>query len=92
MSCGSSTIDRRLKCSVVACAAIGILMAHGQVTVRAHHTAMNLSVPVPGCGWAEGDSLRDRSNLSESRSRRRRRWSRRCATTVVPRLHCCMTG
>jgi hypothetical protein len=33
--------------------------------IHGHHTAMRLSVPVPGCGWAEGDSLRDRKNLSE---------------------------
>jgi hypothetical protein len=36
-----------------------------QVSLGAHHTALRLSVPVPGCGWAEGDSLRDRKNLSE---------------------------
>jgi hypothetical protein len=35
------------------------------VPIRAHHTAMGLLVPAPGCGWAEGDSLRDRNNLSE---------------------------
>jgi hypothetical protein len=35
------------------------------VPVHGHHTAVRLSVPAPGCGWAEGDSLRDRNNLSE---------------------------
>ena len=58
------TIDR-LRHWAVALAAIGVVGAHSQVTVRAHHTAMNLSVPAPGCGWAEGDSVRDRNNLSE---------------------------
>src|SRR5262245_45920368 len=33
--------------------------------VQGHHTPNGLSVPVPGCGWAEGDNLRDRKNLSE---------------------------
>ena len=65
MSCTGFTIDRRLKHWLVVLAAIGIVWAPGPVTVRAHHTAMNLSVPAPGCGWAEGDSVRDRSNLSE---------------------------
>jgi hypothetical protein len=65
MSCTGFTIDRRLKHWMVAVAAIGSAWAHGQVTVRAHHTAMNLSVPAPGCGWAEGDSVRDRNNVSE---------------------------
>jgi hypothetical protein len=75
MSCTGFTIDRRLKHCVTAFAAIVIVWAPGQVTVRAHHTAMNLSVPAPGCGWAEGDSLRDRSNLSEF-----------CQRWVPPRL------
>ncbi len=75
MSCTGFTIDRRLKHCLVAFAAIGIVWTHGQVTVRAHHTAMNLSVPAPGCGWAEGDSLRDRNNLSEF-----------CQRWVPPRL------
>jgi hypothetical protein len=35
------------------------------VPVHGHHTAARLSVPVLGCGWAEGDSQRDRNNLSE---------------------------
>lgn len=63
MSCTDFTIARRLTHWVSVFAAVGIVWAHGQVTVRAHHTAMNLSVPAPGCGWAEGDSLRDRSTL-----------------------------
>jgi hypothetical protein len=35
------------------------------VPVHGHHTAARMSVPAPGCGWAEGDSLRDRNNLFE---------------------------
>jgi hypothetical protein len=35
------------------------------VGVHGHHTAVHLSVPVLGCGWAEGESLRDRKNVSE---------------------------
>jgi hypothetical protein len=75
MICTGFAIDRRLKHWFVALAAIGIVCAHGQVTVRAHHTAMNLSVPAPGCGWAEGDSVRDRNNVSEF-----------CLRWVPPRL------
>jgi hypothetical protein len=75
MSCTGVTIRHRLKHSLVAFAAIGIVWAHEHVAVRAHHTATNLSVPAPGCGWAEGDSLRDRSNLSEF-----------CQRWVPPRL------
>jgi hypothetical protein len=75
MSCTGLTIARRLTRWVFVFAAVGIVWAHGQVTVRAHHTAMNLSVPAPGCGWAEGDSLRDRNNLSEF-----------CQRWVPPRL------
>jgi len=75
MSCTGFTIGRRLKRSVIVLAAIGLVWACGQVTIRAHHTAMNLSVPAPGCGWAEGDSLRDRNNLSEF-----------CQRWVPPRL------
>jgi hypothetical protein len=75
MSCTGFTIARRLTRWVFVFAAVGIVWAHGQVTVRAHHTAMNLSVPAPGCGWAEGDSLRDRNNLSEF-----------CQRWVPPRL------
>jgi hypothetical protein len=33
--------------------------------VSAHHAADRLSAPSPKCGWTEGDSLRDRSNLTE---------------------------
>jgi hypothetical protein len=33
--------------------------------VSAHHAAGRLSVPSPKCGWTEGDTLRDRSNLTE---------------------------
>ena len=65
MSYRCFTIARRFAHRFGALAAVGIVWVHGEVTVRAHHTAMNLSVPVPGCGWAEGDSLRDRNNLSE---------------------------
>lgn len=75
MPCTGFTIVPRPMHRVVACAAIGIAVACGPVTVRAHHTAMNLSVPAPGCGWAEGDSLRDRNNLSEF-----------CQRWVPPRL------
>jgi hypothetical protein len=32
---------------------------------EAHHAGHQLLLPVTNCGWAEGDSLRDRSNLSE---------------------------
>jgi hypothetical protein len=35
------------------------------VRTEAHHTPARLSVPAQGCGWAEGDSLRDRKTLSE---------------------------
>jgi hypothetical protein len=56
-------VKRRLIHGVAACCAIGIAWVNAPVTVRAHHTALNLSVPAPGCGWAEGDSLRDRSTL-----------------------------
>jgi hypothetical protein len=35
------------------------------VPVLGHHTATRLSVAAPKCGWTEGDSLRDRRNLSE---------------------------
>ncbi len=62
MSCGVFTNNQK---HWMVCAAIGIAWAHAQVTVRAHHTPTNLSVPALGCGWAEGDSLRDRNNLSE---------------------------
>lgn len=65
MSYGFFTSDQRLRRWMVVCAVIGIGWAGRQVTVHAHHTAMSLSVPAPGCGWAEGDSLRDRNNLSE---------------------------
>jgi hypothetical protein len=75
MSCANFTVVGPLKPWVVAFAAIGLVWGYGQATVRAHHTAMNLSVPAPGCGWAEGDSLRDRSNLSEF-----------CQRWVPPRL------
>jgi hypothetical protein len=33
--------------------------------VFAHHAAERLSAPSGKCGWTEGDSLRDRSNLTE---------------------------
>ena len=33
--------------------------------VSAHHAADRLSAPSGKCGWTEGDSLRDRSNLTE---------------------------
>jgi hypothetical protein len=75
MSCTGFSIVRPLKHWIVAFAGMGIVWTYGQVTVRAHHTAMNLSVPAPGCGWAEGDSLRDRNNLSEF-----------CQRWVPPRL------
>jgi hypothetical protein len=35
------------------------------VPVLGHHTATGLSVAAPKCGWTEGESLRDRRNLSE---------------------------
>ena len=34
-------------------------------TLSAHHAADRLSAPSAKCGWTEGDSLRDRSNLTE---------------------------
>jgi hypothetical protein len=63
MSSGLFVVSRRLMHRVSACCAIGVALGSAPVTVRAHHTALNLSVPAPGCGWAEGDSLRDRSTL-----------------------------
>jgi hypothetical protein len=51
---------RHLIALVVLLAAVG-----PPVRVAGHHTAARLSVPAPGCGWAEGESLRDRTNLSE---------------------------
>jgi hypothetical protein len=34
-------------------------------SLSAHHAADRLSAPSAKCGWTEGDSLRDRSNLTE---------------------------
>jgi hypothetical protein len=51
------------KCFAMPCAlALAVSL---QVPIHGHHTAIRLSIPVPGCGWGEGDSLRDRKNLSE---------------------------
>jgi hypothetical protein len=63
MSSQLFVVKRRLMHGVAAWCAIGAAWVSAPVTVRAHHTALNLSVPAPGCGWAEGDSLRDRSTL-----------------------------
>jgi hypothetical protein len=54
----------RISGAIVAVTALVSINAFA-VPAGAHHTATRMSVPVPGCGWAEGDSLRDRSNLSE---------------------------
>jgi hypothetical protein len=49
--------------AVIALAAV-VVFQGALVPAYAHHTGGRMSVPTPGCGWAEGDSLRDRSNLS----------------------------
>jgi hypothetical protein len=47
---------------------VGLFQAFA-APVSAHHSGHALSVPSTRCGWTEGESLRDRRNLSEFCSR-----------------------
>jgi hypothetical protein len=60
-----SVVDTRGDSKTLFVGALLLLLCIMASPVRAHHGGHQLSEPSPACGWIDGQSLRDRRNLTD---------------------------